>query len=88
MYLKAYTNPNSLPFTNNPLKTSQEAEQLLKYVNNLNKNPENLISTFKLFDNFYYKNKMYCLKKSEFDKFYFNMKPKMNLDFVKVILTV
>ena len=49
MYLKAYTNPNSLPFTNNPLKTSQEAEQLLKYVSNLNKNPENLISTFKLF---------------------------------------
>jgi len=70
MYLKASTNPNSLAFTDKPIRTTQETEQILKYVSNLNKNPENLSSTF-----------------IEFEKFYFNTKPKMNLDVVKNVLT-
>jgi hypothetical protein len=70
MFLKASTNPNSLPFMDKPLRTTQETEQILKFVVSLNKNSENLISTF-----------------NEFDKFYFNSKPKLNLDVVKHIMT-
>ena len=54
-YLMAAKNPSNLQWLDKPVKTtSQEIEMIIKYLNLLNKNPENLISTFKDFEHFYF----------------------------------
>ena len=54
----AAKNPSNLHWLEKPVKTtSQEIEMILKYLTLLNKNPENLISTFKDFEHFYFEMK-------------------------------